>query len=262
MEAFKVLILFGLACISLVKSDLLSEKLQKIEHPIPKELIPISDPNLKDEELISSISSFLKDEADKAKSLETSDLNNNKGKYDEELLKESKNEIEEILKSLNNPNNKISIFEILNYYMELRYHFDLTKQVLDLKVNSNTINSFKNNDESEMITNFDTLIQHITITAFFGEYDVKSKDILKDRAGNTYFAMLKIYPFLFAKANFYENNRETRIRLLNKKVLDSIATIKKNIQTNEIHYEYPTKYYLSLVKNFKEFEEICGLMII
>ena len=255
MKGLKVLIVLGLTCISQVKSDPLSEKLETIKHSIPKELIPISDPKVTEDELISSISIFVRDELARIKPSYESALNDKSRQDNKDLLARYKNKIERIyIKLLNvvvvDDNGEksltISIFDILNYYMKVRYFSDLSRKLKDMAVTSETIRQFSSEFESNLTNTFSALIERIALTLFFGNYDaaeISEEQIeLLSRILKVYNQMLKIFPFLYGRKDSNETDRENKIMVLHKQVASLIQNIegdyKKGSQVNSLLINY------------------------
>ena len=254
MKGLEVLIVLGLTCISQVKSDPLSEKLNLLSEKVPEELIQITDLNLTRDKIVASIKEILQDEAKLINDYSPEASTNIRYKSNKVLLSRCIKEMNEILKKLKNSKvNVLSLFDILNYYVQLRYHFEYNYGVLNFSVTRGKVYAFKETFEGTMIGALDALLQMLSVKIFSAKYESNNastiRNVLIDRAVDVYHVMLEVFPFLYGKTFDNAIHRTDVAKSLLEYVKINLEVIIDNhTQTPDLNYDEIFGYTIMISK--------------
>ena len=229
MKGLEVLIVLGLTCISQVKSDPLSEKLNLLSEKVPEELIQISDPDLKTKEIAVSIFKTLVDRAKNINVYYILARSNDVFKENKELVTQCNKEINNIFNKLNKSilDDK-TMFYVLNMYMQLRYYFEYNDRLLDFSVKADTVDAFNEKLESEILNELEALFQFLSVETLKVKYDENNeslfRNVLIDRTLDVYRVMLEVFPFLYSATNTNTIRRTDVANLLLKRVTENLQS--------------------------------------
>lgn len=271
MKALEVLILFGFACISPVRSNPSSEKINTIKYEIPEELIQILDPAVTDKNIILSIITLTlkKWDDDVAAFNETLQkkkvlVETNQFSVEETLNKENEKNTKELLEESTRISSKksilfqnlkkgFSVLDALDFFMQHRYFVEINNERYSLEHSSKTIDEVRKSFEPKMTATFDVLIKRTIVTAFYGGHEDTGKAVLKNRILDIFKAMIKIYPYIYGTTDDNKPDRQENLNSLYNELLSYTQIILFHLKKNNL-FDKPQGDYLKLL--LQEFEKI------